>query len=185
MGDSMQTRADEKHKPNSLLYSTVIILLAAWEGFWRRSQSLPHYKYIARPFYKVMGGDKKPLISVPLTFLLMDYLFHQLLSSIINDYRKDKLSVETFLTINILTSLMWLSFSIPVALHKYNKNQNTETNVDFDLDEYHQNPGSCNRLRLFCDDQSRRILSIKSNYAETNDEEKAFPGRSLSRAKSL
>lgn len=181
----MQARLDEKQKINSLTYSIIIILLSVWEGLWSRCQTLPHYRYIARPFYKLMGGDKRPLISVPLTFLFMDYLFHQLLVSAHVDYRNDELSIETLLRINILSSLLWLSFSIPVALHKHNKNQSTETDVVLDRDEYLRNPSFCHRFRLLCDYQSRQILSKKSNHPETNDEEAALTDNSFSRAKIL
>ena len=45
---------------------------------WREEKLLPRYKHVIRPFYRLVGGDRYPLFSVPATFFTADFLFHQL-----------------------------------------------------------------------------------------------------------
>jgi hypothetical protein len=57
-----------------------------------------HYRYVARPVYKLAGGNKYPLFSVPTTFFVMDYLFHQLPAYLFEAYKDEKLSLERQVT---------------------------------------------------------------------------------------
>lgn len=84
----------------------------------------PHYALVARPLYKLLNGNKWPFFSVPITFAVMEYLFHQLLFNIYGDYRADKISLDTFMLLpNPFPTLAWTALSIPVALHKHMQNK--------------------------------------------------------------
>lgn len=82
-------------------------------------KNLPHTKYIARPLYRLLGGDQNPLISVPLTFAFMDILMHQLAAAIAFDFYNDELSLDTFKKIDPIITLAWICFSVPNMLDKW------------------------------------------------------------------
>lgn len=112
--------------------------LQKYENAWSNNKDLPHYKYAARPIYKLCGGDKYPLFSVPATFICMDAIFHKLLPYMLwslfpaedkdSEQKNDHIFYLTLLSIS--STLVWAGLSIPVAIQKYNKNQNNSSLPD-------------------------------------------------------
>ncbi len=97
-----------------------------WEAFWRLSADAPHYKWLIRPVYKLLGGNRYPLFSVPATFLASDILFHALPSIILAMINEEEIHPY----FHLMCSMLWVSLSIPIALHKYNKNKANEMSED-------------------------------------------------------
>lgn len=103
----------------------------SYEQMWSSYKNIPHYRYLARPMYKFFGGNDAPLVSVPLTFVLMDYICHQLPSNAF-DYlisESNDIPLKDFFKPILLMSLIWLLLSIPVALNKEFKRCNQNFNV--------------------------------------------------------
>src|SRR5690242_6637052 len=52
--------------------------LYEYQELWgnKNVQLLPQYKYFAIPLYKKLGGNENPLFSVPITFIVTDFMFH-------------------------------------------------------------------------------------------------------------
>src|SRR3990167_4752669 len=101
-------------------------LLTAYEMiFGTYPKNLPHYKYVGIPLYKLLGGKRNPLFSVPVTFAAMDYLFHQVLPRLIlNLSTNDQKSLPASFELEIWQNLMWTSVGLPIAFFKYYKNKN-------------------------------------------------------------
>lgn len=104
---------------------------AGLEALFRGAKSLPQYKYIARPTYKVCGGSEYPLFSVPMSFATTDLVMHRvvpevtflLISSENRTLLKQNWSIymknRFFHTGHRIGFAFWMLLSIPVALHKY------------------------------------------------------------------
>lgn len=91
---------------------------AEYEKTWGENmKNVPHYKFFGRPLYKILGGHKYPLFSVPLTFAAMDYIFHQVLPKLLS---KRKFTSDT-LTYNLYSNLIWVAVGLPIAFYKYSK----------------------------------------------------------------
>ncbi|HAT1658407.1 TPA: hypothetical protein I8Y81_003191 [Legionella pneumophila] len=98
-----------------------------YEKMWGKNlKHLPHYYLVAQPMYCKFGGKDAPLVSVPLTFFMMDYLFHQLFprAAIFGCPR------NAFFKPNIPQSLFWVSLSIPIAITKELRRHNTICNKE-------------------------------------------------------
>lgn len=93
--------------------------LEGYVNFFKNIQHVPHYKYVIRPLYRWLGGNNNPLFSVPATFIISDYLFHQLVENFTKDIRNGELSPATLFKLNIPVAVFWASASIPVAYYKY------------------------------------------------------------------
>ena len=86
------------------------------ETFFRNGADLPHYKWVVRPMYKLFGGNRYPLFSVPATFCVTDVLFHQSLSLILRTIFEQEVNPY----FQVACSMLWIGLSIPIAIHKYN-----------------------------------------------------------------
>ena len=100
---------------------------------------LPPY-YVSKPFYIGFGGNKNPLFSVPMAFMVTDYLIHQMLVGQIvrrlftPEYRISKDTtrwpnswprVRQALRPRLLFTAPWFALSIPIAVRKHMQNENT------------------------------------------------------------
>ncbi|OGT40073.1 MAG: hypothetical protein A3F12_07645 [Gammaproteobacteria bacterium RIFCSPHIGHO2_12_FULL_38_14] len=93
-------------------------MLESYESTLKVMTDVPHYKRVAHPVYKWwFGGDRYPLFSVPATFFVMDALFHQVPLNLIRMLLKGETPY-----FSITFSMLWVSLSIPIALHKHWKN---------------------------------------------------------------
>lgn len=90
----------------------------------------PHYRFFGLPLYKLLGGNNRPLISVPLTFFAFDLDFfafdlvcHQSIVNLIyylnNKSNNPDTSATTLLQINVVESMIWTSLSLPILASKY------------------------------------------------------------------
>lgn len=100
------------------------------ESAFRDLRNFPQYCYVARPIYKLMGGKKNPLVSVPVSFMVSDLIMHKLLPGgfyVAFNYlfkTNNKLTGHsTILAFHIIVFAIWTGLSFPVAWYKHVSNQ--------------------------------------------------------------
>lgn len=114
--------------------------LEGYDAFWKKGVSdFPQCKYVAKPIYKMLGGNKNPLVSIPATFAAMHYLFHDIPGNMVGLYCDFKYSSKpatlasvskTMLKANPKALLFWTALSAPIAVNKYLKNEQDTSEED-------------------------------------------------------
>ena len=56
----------------------MMAIASSLEQGFRDVKYAPQYKYIARPIYKMLGGNNNPIWTVPLTFCITDIICHRI-----------------------------------------------------------------------------------------------------------
>lgn len=92
------------------------------EKTFKSMNYLPQYTYIARPVYRALGGDEKPLISVPVSFAATDLVMHRVLSTLLFGRKLLRENPRTYLKAHSYSFVGWIMLSIPVAFQKYKRN---------------------------------------------------------------
>lgn len=116
-------------------------LLKTYDWLWGNSaiQSLPHYYYVIKPIYIFFGGKNNPLVSVPVTFISADLIFHQVLENLLTfssvAYNDPAKLSETMSTWNFSSTVGYFFCSLPVAYYKYQQMEKIR------LDEQAMNSG--------------------------------------------
>lgn len=138
-----------------------------YEDLWGKNRKhMVHYKYVSRPIYKLMGGNENPLLSVPATFIAMDYLFHQIPIHTYKELKSKKqtnlFSFKRCLQPNLAWTILWGDLSLPIAYKKYHKRR----------EQFHRKNPEVNDEHLF--EHSIRKVSKKLNqlFSPPREQEK-------------
>lgn len=128
--DACSTSMKDHDRSNKIRYFTHKFIQKYENLFGKNRKNMIHYKYVGRPVYKLLGGSSNPLLSVPASFITMDYLFHQLP---IHFYKQMKsqngdFSFRKCIEPNLAWTVLWANLSLPIAFKKfYNlKHSNSE-----------------------------------------------------------
>lgn len=122
--------------PNSQFFKTFlthlieenITFFAEFEAFFRIAGKLPHYRQFIIPLYQFLGGNQNPSFSIPMTFLITDYVFHQLPPQLLCNFllENDKNPFTPYVSL----SLAWTSLCIPIVLYKLYKLENNSNQIN-------------------------------------------------------
>src|SRR3990167_437682 len=117
-----------EHNEEKIMRNAMFKMLESYESTLKVMAEVPHYKFVAQPVYRLFGGNRYPLFSVPATFFVMDALFHQVPANLVRMLLVGEINPYFSTTF----SMLWVSLSIPIALHKHWKNKSGVESEPYD-----------------------------------------------------